>query len=222
MKDGLYESVVDESLKEELDSEDLVNKRRIVPIDKWQVPSQTILSSYIQSILNEKLNSFRDDDPKAIQKEIAICNDIIEKLAISTNDDKLREKKIILNKENLLVSISKDEENDIESHRPKSPMSVSSIFTGKSSNIPLYEELKREIYTSNEVLFLVSFIRMSGLMQIIKTLEDFTKNGGKLRILTTTYMGVTEIDAINRLSELNNTEIRISYDSHSTRLHAKA
>ncbi len=222
MKDGLYESVVDESLKEELDSEDLVNKRRIVPIDKWQVPSQTILSSYIQSILNEKLNSFRDDDPKAIQKEIAICNDIIEKLAISTNDDKLREKKIILNKENLLVSISKDEENDIESHRPKSPMSVSSIFTGKSSNIPLYEELKREIYTSNEVLFLVSFIRMSGLMQIIKSLEDFTKNGGKLRILTTTYMGVTEIDAINRLSELNNTEIRISYDSHSTRLHAKA
>lgn len=221
MKDGLYESVVDESLKEELDSKDLINKRKIVPIDKWQVPSQTILSSYIQTILNEKLNSIGDNDPKAIQKEIEICNDIIEKLAIATNDDKLREKKIVLNKDNLLVSISNDQ--DIESYRPKSPMSVSSIFTGKSSNIPLYEELKREIHTSDEVLFLVSFIKMSGLMQIIPSLEYFTnERNGKLRILTTTYMGVTEVDAIDRLARLKNTEIRISYDSHSTRLHAKS
>lgn len=220
MKDGLYESVVDKSLEDELESNNLIEKSNIVSIDKWKVPPQTILSSYVQSILNEKLSSIGDDKADSILKEIEICNNIIEELAVVTNDDSIREKKIVLNKQNLLISISNDKE--IDSHRPKSPMSISSIFTGKSSNIPLYEELKREIYTSNEVLFLVSFIKMSGLMQIYPTLENYTKNGGKLKILTTTYMGVTEKDAVDLLSKLDNTEIRISYDSHSTRLHAKA
>lgn len=218
MKDGLYESVIDSSLKEELNSKELTDKKKTVPIDEWNIPSYNILSSYIQNILKDSLSSVHKKD--SINNEIEICNKLIEELAAITNNNSLLEKRIINEKDNLLVSIFQDKTMD--SFRPKTPMSVSSIFTGKSSNIPLYEELKREIRTSDEVLFLVSFIKMSGLMQIIQSLEDFTNKGGKLRILTTTYMGVTEKCAIDRLMKLKNTEIHISYDTNSTRLHAKA
>ena len=47
------------------------------------------------------------------------------------------------------------------------------------------------------------------------------RNPGRLRLLTTTYMGATEPDAIQALLDLG-AQVWVSYDSRRTRLHAKA
>lgn len=61
---------------------------------------------------------------------------------------------------------------------------------------------------------LVSFLNWSAVRRIIEDLHKFTKREGtRLRIIATTYMQATDYKAIGELAKLNNTEIKINYES---------
>ena len=110
--------------------------------------------------------------------------------------------------------------------RPETPLALSALLTGSSRSPSLRAQLVRELQSCDRADWLVSFIKFSGLRPLLDALREFTATpaelGPRLRIATTSYMGATDIRAIEELLKLPNTEVRVSYDTHRTRLHAKA
>lgn len=85
----------------------------------------------------------------------------------------------------------------------------------------MVNELKREIRTSDRIDLLISFVKNSGIRLILDDLEKFTQHK-KLWVITTSYMGASDFKAIETLSRLPNTEVKVTFDTERTRLHAKA
>jgi superfamily II DNA or RNA helicase/HKD family nuclease len=102
------------------------------------------------------------------------------------------------------------------------------LFTSAKSDPSLLNELRAELRSVDRVDILVSFITWSGVRKLLDVLTQVTaldatgKPKTKFRILTTTYIGATEVRAVDALAKLPGVELRISLDGRRTRLHAKA
>lgn len=106
--------------------------------------------------------------------------------------------------------------------RPHYPLAINHLFAGNKGPNELLAELKEECYSADSIDLIVSFIKWSGYLKLKQALHSFTERGGKLRILTTTYVGNTDAKALLALSKLPNTIIKVCYDSKRVRLHAKS
>lgn len=116
---------------------------------------------------------------------------------------------------------------DLELARPDTPLAVSALLTGSSRSPALRTQLQKELASCDRADWLVSFIKYAGILPLMETLQRFTQTpapggGPRLRIATTSYMGATDAKAVEELLKLSHTEIRVSYDTKRTRLHAKA
>ena len=203
MGKGLYEKIIDKGLNDKIKESDL---KVIRSIDKSELSS--VLSISYQKFIYKTLLSIGEEEKEEflgnLNKTIGI--DLVKE------EDRF--------KELLLVHNDKEEFDNLKNNRPRTSISTSTLFTGNSGPT-LESELSREIRTADRVDFLVSFIKFSGLRLIYDDLAEFTKTK-QLRVITTSYMGASDYKAILELSKLPNTEVRVSYDTERTRLHAKA
>ena len=76
--------------------------------------------------------------------------------------------------------------------------------------------------SADRVDILVSFIKWSGLRLLMPAFEDLRTRQVPVRLITTSYLGASDAPAVDWLAALPNVEVRVSYDTNRTRLHAKA
>ena len=223
LKNGIYELIINRILRNELNALKDVDAER-EKIEREE--ASYILSKYAGGLINDALLKMKDAGNWP-SSQVNLINEII-KLVSSEVPEVISDKMIIDEPlEKLLSLMAKQDHNfpgisEERNKRPLSSISRSSLFTASEDEPIMVDELKKEIITSNQVDLLVSFIKWSGIRLLMDKLKKFTDSGGTLRIITTTYMGATDFGAIEKLSHLKNTQIRISYDTKRTRLHAKA
>ena len=180
--------------------------------------------------MQKKIADFEHPTPEDqdVDKYIEFVNSVIRTLGKEFNVDDTDLDLVDAQKSILTAVIDRTncEYPDIEKHlraiTPVTSLSRSALFFGGRGPADMESELNKEILCADEICWVVSFIKTSGLNLLWNSLKKFTSEGKCLRIITTTYTGATDYDAIARLATLPNTEIKISYDGTQDRLHAKS
>jgi len=113
---------------------------------------------------------------------------------------------------------------DGTSHRPEAP-STPLLDTALLTNAPgepnIAYQLNSEIPSADSIDVVMAFVVKSGIRPVLDRLRRHTAAGRSFRVLTTTFTGVTQSDALQQLVELG-AQVRVSYDTTADRLHAKA
>jgi len=221
---GLYEQVINTKLQSEL-AEIPQARKDTAPIDRAE--ASHVLSQYLADIVQKGLDNVLDNGGD-IAAQVALTNQIVTLIQASTQEADFAALSVAEQAEQLLALLREADprlaagKTAADLTRPETSMAQSSLFTGAVHEPQMYTELKKEIASADRIDMLVSFIKWSGLRLIMDELREFTENGGELRIITTSYMGATDVKAIEELRQLPNTQIKVSYNTKQTRLHAKA
>jgi len=226
MNQGIYEELVTQLVSNkinELNKDSFyINKSKI---DKEE--ASLIISRHLSKTIKAALDVLRGEHQ--IEHQIKIANKIIQFLKFELKDNEFDRDLIESEGEILKAVFTKVDAHfsDLDLHlkeiTPYTRLTHSELFTGGSNTgLSLESELKKEILSSNRIDLLVSFIKFKGIIILERELKEFTQRGGQLRVITTTYMGASDYKAIQLLSKLDNTQVKISYNTSNERLHAKA
>lgn len=104
---------------------------------------------------------------------------------------------------------------------PDIPLSQPDLLVNARGEPQLAAELKKELASADQIDLIVAFVRWYGVRLVKDELEGAIARGARVRLLTTTYTGSTEAEALDRLRDIG-VDIRVSYDTQVTRLHAKS
>lgn len=121
-----------------------------------------------------------------------------------------------------LLAITRQEAPGVFAVRPGIPLSDVALLTNAPEDPSLGFELRAELATADRVDLLCAFVKWHGLRVIERSFQAAAERGVPIRVLTTTYIGATERRALDRLVRDFHAEVRINYETRSTRLHAKA
>ena len=218
LKPGLYEQIVNQAISTELISVSEQCKS-VEKLDREEAPQA--LAGYVAENVRMTLEAMSADT----DEQIALVNELLHVLAAKRGE--VTEQYVDSKAERLLQIMDAEDPKKITGMtaaklpRPETPMAVSSLFTGAAHEPKMYAELKKEMASADRIDMLVSFIKWSGLRLMINELRDFCMRGGQLRVITTSYMGATEVKAVDELALLPNAKVKVSYDTERTRLHAK-
>lgn len=223
---GLYELLDTETLQQEL------AQRGLSDLVRWskQLPTEEIgpaVTAHLARVLEYLTRSLREKDRAEWESAIRHLTAALQ--SIESPFTRLSQDLPRAPFRQLLEIVRPDQQivGRKDTLRPDSPLAVSALLTGSSRSPSLVSQIQKELLSADRAEWLVSFIKWSGIRPLRDALKRFTDTpvpGGRsrLRVATTSYLGATDYKAIEFLLKLPNTEIRVSYDTHRTRLHAKA
>ena len=104
---------------------------------------------------------------------------------------------------------------------PATPFSQSDLLVNAEGQPNVGSELRAELATADSVDLICAFVIWSGVRHLRDALAGVRQRGGRIRVITTTYMGATEKRAVDELVALG-AQVRVAFDARTTKLHAKA
>jgi superfamily II DNA or RNA helicase/HKD family nuclease len=222
LAEGLYDLLVTEA-----DAADLASlPGELAPVSESLDVADAAdrISDALHRVLSKLLDDIDGDESERTLAQVAVVNSILADLR-KRFPAANAEISNLLSPPSILRGVFRGGQ---EIAPPETGLAVPWLFTAGRGSPSLLSELRREIASCDAVDILVSFITLSGIRKIEDLLKSVTACGANgqprthIRVLTTTYTGATDIEALDILASLPGCEVRVSLDGRRTRLHAKA
>lgn len=214
---GLYEQLLTEGLMLSLKGAD---PRTIHKGSLREAETPNRIALHLGKQIESALASIPEKDRVSVG--IQVARELLVKLREITGADDLKDE-LLAPPGEVLHSIMKllPDSTPRFIDPPLIPLLDTTLLTNAPGEPRVGHQLLTEIQSAQRVDILMAFIRMTGIAPMREVLRQHINNGGLVRVLTTSYTGSTQYEALDALSDLG-ADVRISYDTSSTRLHAKA
>ncbi|MEQ9460449.1 MAG: DUF3427 domain-containing protein [Phycisphaeraceae bacterium] len=218
---GLYDQLLTVALRERLDRVGGLRPEDASEVDADE--AHAAIAQHLEHLLALSLSTLRGKE--AAEKQRRLVDRLIATLREELGDDWGERFRLDSPLRRLLAVHASDHPGSLK--RPDTPLARSALLTGTRVDPSLASQLAAEFAATDRVDILCSFIKWSGLRLLLESLRSLTATPHpeglpRLRIISTSYMGATDPRAIEALAALDHTEIKVSYDTERTRLHAKA
>lgn len=221
---GVYEQLITQLVASRLNRDKFyVGERTLEPAE-----ASVWLSRFLSNILEFAVGSIASGDNQ-LQEQIALANQLLLWLKAQFDDADFFDENLLDSQGKILTAlyelenpVAADLKQYVEDVFPLTGLTQSELFCGSNAGLSLETELKREILSADTIYWLVSFIKWTGIRIFRNELEEFTRSGRQLKVITTSYMGATDAKAVEFLAALPNTQIKLSYNTQRERLHAKS
>ncbi|MGE0592349.1 MAG: DUF3427 domain-containing protein [Vicinamibacterales bacterium] len=217
---GLYERLLTTGLNARLRRVDPARTRVSKgPLDPAE--AHAVLARHIEDVVARALEGLPHADRFARQAQLA--NQIIELLAGTPADPAIAEDTIATPPEQLraiqrTTGVPRDD-HDVAA--PLVGLSASDLLVNARGEPALAHVLAHEIPSADSIDLICAFVRWHGLRLLEGPLDAHCRQGRRLRVITTVFTGSTERRALDWLVS-RGAQVKVSYDTQSTRLHAKA
>lgn len=217
---GLYDHLINAAMGVSLDAVGDPRLAEYAAVDPED--AHAAIAQYLERLLVSSFSTLRGRD--AADRQRRLVDRVIETLAAELGGE-WAERFNLADPLRRLLAVHATP-TDPSSRRPDTPLARSALLTGTRLDPSLASQLAKEFAAADRVDILCSFIKWSGIRLLLDSLVELTAtphpHGPRLRVISTSYMGATDPKAIEALRELPNTEVKVSYDTERTRLHAKA
>ncbi len=221
LQPGIYEHLITREVGTHLRSlpdRGLIDRRSLDIAD-----SHETLARHLAALARRALRSVRgESDAERLAQQVEIVNRIADLLGDLVPEADSPEDLVETAEELLGIAKSRDAAGEVRfPPRPAIPLTGSALLVNGRAQPEIGHELRRELASADHVDLLCAFVKWNGVRVLSEAIEEFLSRGGRLRVVTTTYIGATDRLALDRLAAMG-AEIRVSYDTRTTRLHAKA
>ncbi len=210
---GLYEQLLTDTL------------RRQLPVDRSEYgvlaeDAYQVLTRHVAHALDRALRAPGHE----LAERVALCNRLLDEIATSVPTGAVVPGDRVPSPAELLTAIRPPAGGLSQSMafpRPETPLSEDALFVNAPHEPGLATELRTELLSADRVDLLCAFIVWSGIRIVLDELKLVRRRGVPVRVITTTYTGITDPRSLDELIRIG-AEVKVSYDTRMTRLHAKA
>lgn len=208
---GLHERLITAALQAQLGSIDpkTLRKANLHPADV-----SDRIATHVTALLRRTIEAMPQED--RVQRAILLARQLIHQINQDSSESLVPPGEVL----DAVLRVQPD--GSLEPlPTPETPLLDSTILTNSPGEPRVGAQVRSEIPSSDRIDVVMAFVRKSGIMPLVYDLRRHVQEGRALRVLTTTFTGSTDPDALDLLMELG-AQIKVSYETGPTRLHAKA